>query len=417
MENDSKKRKNKKKKNKQAKSTEDITRIGRTAHLQQNLLATSEQSIQLQSSNGGEVDNSGHSESDARPDQHELVKKLQEHTLILEGQLACLESEKSSWLEEKAVIEGELARLESEKKYWLEKEASLGGCLRILEDEKKSWTLEEVKELNESKDLLLQERQELISRINDLELRIQQLTFDAESQTLPQDDHSGGTNALVEKLMTQNAELMGKVNELHIQIDQLRSASMAVKVAEFPTGQGISTQPPDEAGLLKPSPRMEVPTLSSFNASVSKTPTFNGSASIHDDNATVQSAPFPVAMPIPMYPPQYSEKADSPLPMNRHLPNHVDLGSEKHAIPSEDTVSQVQLDEIPVTYDNIEIVEEAEPEKKASEDGKRSTELVVEGREVPFSDAPLTGAPFRLLGFVARYVSGADLVKPKKSPG
>lgn len=82
MENDSKKRKNKKKKNKQAKSTEDITSIGRTAHLQQNLLATSEQSIHLQSSNGGEVDNSGHSESDARPDQHELVKKLQEHTLV-----------------------------------------------------------------------------------------------------------------------------------------------------------------------------------------------------------------------------------------------------------------------------------------------------------------------------------------------
>lgn len=35
--------------------------------------------------------------------------------------------------------------------------------------------------------------------------------FIFELQTLPQDDHSGGTNALVEKLMTQNAELMGKV--------------------------------------------------------------------------------------------------------------------------------------------------------------------------------------------------------------
>ena len=29
---------------------------------------------------------------------------------------------------------------------------------------------------------------------------------------------------------------------------------------------------------------------------------------------------------------------------------------------------------------------------------------------VPISDAPLIGAPFRLISFVAKYVSGADLV-------
>lgn len=34
----------------------------------------------------------------------------------------------------------------------------------------------------------------------------------------------------------------------------------------------------------------------------------------------------------------------------------------------------------------------------------------VETAEVPISDAPLIGAPFRLISFVARYVSGADLV-------
>lgn len=35
----------------------------------------------------------------------------------------------------------------------------------------------------------------------------------------------------------------------------------------------------------------------------------------------------------------------------------------------------------------------------------------VEKAEVPLTDAPLIGAPFRLISFVARYVSGADLVE------
>lgn len=34
---------------------------------------------------------------------------------------------------------------------------------------------------------------------------------------------------------------------------------------------------------------------------------------------------------------------------------------------------------------------------------------------VPLSDAPLVGAPFRLISFVTRYVSGADLVNKNSS--
>ncbi|KAF3794367.1 hypothetical protein EJ110_NYTH02249 [Nymphaea thermarum] len=442
MENESKKKKNKKKKNKQSKNTEDTTQVGGTAQLEQNYLAASEQNVRLQISNGGEIDNSGHSESDAKPDQHEHDTKMQEHTFaMLEGALTRLESEKNSWLEKKAMLEVELARLESEKKCWLEKEACLEEHIGILKGEKKAWTLEEssikemvarlseantifqteVKELNSTKDQLLQERLELISRINDLELHIQQLsklTFHAESQILPQDDdhsvHRGGSNALVEKLMTQNVKLMGEVNELHIRIDQLKSSSMAVNIAEFPTSSVIPTQLPGETSALKSSQQIEVPTVTSFDASASMTPTFRGSAPIHIDTSPVQIASFPATIPTHMHPPQSSEKADSPLPMNSHLPNHVEQGSENNVIPREVISSRIQFDEVPVTYDNIEIVEEAEAESKASEE-KPSTELVVEEREVPLSDAPLIGAPFRFLGFVARYVSGADLLKPENS--
>ena len=58
---------------------------------------------------------------------------------------------------------------------------------------------------------------------------------------------------------------------------------------------------------------------------------------------------------------------------------------------------------VPVPLDDIQIHED-DPRQPGAED---------EIDEVPFSDAPITGAPFRLISFVARYVSGADLVNKK----
>ncbi|XP_052147877.1 uncharacterized protein LOC127766776 [Oryza glaberrima] len=58
---------------------------------------------------------------------------------------------------------------------------------------------------------------------------------------------------------------------------------------------------------------------------------------------------------------------------------------------------------LPVALDDIQIHEE-DPQPPVADD---------EAEEVPFSDAPIVGAPFRLISFVARYVSGADLVNQK----
>ncbi|KAL6648204.1 hypothetical protein ACP70R_012428 [Stipagrostis hirtigluma subsp. patula] len=58
---------------------------------------------------------------------------------------------------------------------------------------------------------------------------------------------------------------------------------------------------------------------------------------------------------------------------------------------------------VPVPLDDIQIHED-NSQQSGSDDGTT---------EVPFSDAPIIGAPFRLISFVARYVSGADLVSEK----
>jgi hypothetical protein len=58
---------------------------------------------------------------------------------------------------------------------------------------------------------------------------------------------------------------------------------------------------------------------------------------------------------------------------------------------------------VPVPLDDIQI----------HEDGPQPPGSAVDTDEVPFTDAPIVGAPFRLISFVARYVSGADLVNQK----
>jgi hypothetical protein len=58
---------------------------------------------------------------------------------------------------------------------------------------------------------------------------------------------------------------------------------------------------------------------------------------------------------------------------------------------------------VPVPLDDIQI----------HEDDSQPPGSDAEPDEVPFTDAPIVGAPFRLISFVARYVSGADLVNQK----
>ncbi|KAL6902196.1 hypothetical protein ACP4OV_005072 [Aristida adscensionis] len=57
---------------------------------------------------------------------------------------------------------------------------------------------------------------------------------------------------------------------------------------------------------------------------------------------------------------------------------------------------------VPVPLDDIQIHEDSQQSGTNEETA-----------EVPFSDAPIIGAPFRLISFVAKYVSGADLVSEK----
>jgi hypothetical protein len=65
--------------------------------------------------------------------------------------------------------------------------------------------------------------------------------------------------------------------------------------------------------------------------------------------------------------------------------------------------SRMSEEIMPVPLDDIQIHED-DVQQSVGDD---------EAAEVPFSDAPIIGAPFRMISFVATYVSGDDLVGEK----
>lgn len=108
--------------------------------------------------------------------------------------------------------------------------------------------------------------------------------------------------------------------------------------------------------------------------------------------------------------PEYSQEMHIsgeilPCVARTHNPFGIPNGIEGFTSPS--VVGQGQLvgmddsriseDIVSVPLDNIQVQE--------------AQSTVKEEEPLPISDAPLIGAPFRLISFFAKYVSGADLVQ------
>ncbi|KAK1283578.1 hypothetical protein QJS10_CPB21g01696 [Acorus calamus] len=114
--------------------------------------------------------------------------------------------------------------------------------------------------------------------------------------------------------------------------------------------------------------------------------------------------------------------------MNKELagPESVDTNSEiLQVLPeenhSQETESQALQNEYrTISTDDAYSEQEKFPESKLTDNGSEILEVpvqeneTVEEQNIPLSDAPLIGAPFRLISFFARYVSGADLVNKSR---
>ncbi|XP_008813237.2 autophagy-related protein 23-like [Phoenix dactylifera] len=399
---DGKKKKNRKKKGSQSKITEDATASAEAVSVQEhNNSSATEQNHHAQNSGNADVQSTGVSESDIELENRKIYE---ENYVKLQEEIRQLADEKNSWLQKQVNLEEKIKVLQNEVECCSQKEASLEAKLNdlrigndsviqkevILEDRVKDiegikdiWALKEtsiremiarleeanitvqmqVRELEESRSNILQENQHLVENISGLELRIQRLEREAsfyatskmEMTKFPEEikslDQIEAVDALMQKPDSGNEELAGKVTEQHMQPNQhAASAEHSSPVLNHEMTQtGTSTDYVSQYGeQIQPSVGIQ-----------GRSSTSNG---VEDSVADpgVRSAQPP--------------------------------GLDEPRI-SEDIVS-VPLDEIQIHEEDLQ--------------GRKNIEKPA---EVPLSDAPLIGAPFRLISFVAKYVSGADLAK------
>ncbi|XP_010252015.1 PREDICTED: uncharacterized protein LOC104593740 isoform X3 [Nelumbo nucifera] len=363
MDEEKKKKKNKKKKSKQNKTTDDVASSRETASLENNHVTPVEQSHCLPISGSEDDQTSGMMEKDVNLDRHQSNAP---EGVRLEEKVRQLQIEKDFFIQREVVLENKIMCLQSEKDSWLQKEVSFEGKIKQLLDEKSFLILkgasfeDTIKRLKSEKDsLILKENstKEMVAKLNEdnIELQTQHASANEDLNTQME-----GARALVDKLIIENAELVEKVNELYSEL------------------HGDTTTRHSSTGGFDP-------------LIVSETATIANDAS------------------------EFSEK----MPDSGEMESMVNIQiKEKPTINNMDSVASTnQIEELPGSSEAGESEEIMQVPLDEHEVRERDVQAVYtdEEADVPLSDAPLIGAPFRLISFVAKYVSGADLVNKNAS--
>ncbi|KAF8041730.1 hypothetical protein BT93_A0359 [Corymbia citriodora subsp. variegata] len=336
----------------------------------------------------------------------------------LEEKIRQLERDHDSWVSKEERLMEKIRELERDHDSWVFKEVSLEEKIRQLEKDHESWLLKEssskeilakmetdisglqlqVSKLEESKNSYLQENQRLKDNVLELQGQIHLLenasyaifislkivaiwwcsislkivaiwwcSFDCVlwfssflkgscfSEYEELNSQMEAACALVEKLIAENADLVEKVNELYLQLDQQKAAPGLPS----PFQSGSTVEIAESNGIVDHSSASNTNMLVLDERSES-----SKDIQMHDDITT-------------------EDKING---------EHGLLISS--SVKLEDTGEIVQ---IPLDDNDVQDLESQAVE---------SEEKIV----VPLSDAPLIGAPFRLISFFTSYVSGADLV-------
>ncbi|KAL0375477.1 UNVERIFIED_CONTAM: hypothetical protein Sradi_3463400 [Sesamum radiatum] len=372
----------------------------------QNEASLKEKIIQLEKEKNIIIQKEGSLEQKIQRLQREMDAHLQKEA-SLETKILQLEDEKNSWVPKEAGLEEKIDRLVEEAAFLNLKGVSLQEKLRRVEKERDSLILKEnsakesiarltcdntnlqsqVTELEQSRESLLKEKQQLAEIVSSLKLEVNNLKnaagFPQSSENNKATSEDGGltyqieaARALVEKLLSENSELVEKVNELYAELDRRGARTEYI----FSTGSvpgAVRAQSADiaDGSALKPDwavradDRHRTAPVTDSISDASQMMPFSGSNQSLED--------------IMIEDQRNSE----------HVNQNGDSELAKFAEISEaDEIVQIPLDENEVGETNIEVAQ------------------LDEKTDVPLTDAPLIGAPFRLISFVARYVSGADLV-------
>jgi len=328
----------------------------------------------------------GMSESSVELDMHRLYEaKLDK----LHVKIKQLEDEKSLWLQKGSTMESELEKLHSKVGFHAQNEALLEEKLNSLQigyDKliKKEEVLgNKVRCIDDINGTLTRQEALLKERLNELEETKKTLVAQVKVLEEASSNTSAGNHMLVKKLDELDSRLQAlearaalsealeKVSDNKV-IDQMNFIGpLHQQTISFTEAMNKGNELIAERGL---SSSVELITDNSYRQ-INNTPS-NAYASNHAQETAIQLPEIGTS--------------------NSIAQAHVDVNEHRFDGPTSEEI-------VPVPLDDIQIHED-DPRQPGAED---------EIDEVPFSDAPITGAPFRLISFVARYVSGADLVTKK----
>lgn len=365
-------------------------------------------------------------EDDIQRFKEEKISWLQKEGTI-EKEIKRLKDENSSWLQREANTQEEIKSLKDEKQLWLQKEVfreeeierlkvencSLLNKEAIAEDEVKRLRFEnfhlqkEVEEMKKSLESLSLEHQRLTAQRVAVQTGIQQLERNAtvhsqleqdiaitatpeaskrwlgwgsakdpvaEAARIAEDSRmqKEAAAAIVEKLVIENTELMEKVNELGTIVDQLNKKCNAFAESEVRVQETAQ-----DTTVLSP------PT---FKENSSSTKLSNGVGLTNDPSVSIVN--YDVT--------SYTKSEIVEITASK---DPVSMGNGDNGISASNSIGTVE------EFKQITSNSVREPVDMAFQKTSKET--------VPFSDAPVMGAPIRLVSFLTKYVSGADLVKPK----
>lgn len=283
---------------------------------------------------------------------HNKVGYHAQNEVLLEEKLDILQHGHDMLVKKEEVLDNKVSCIEDANVVLTHEETSLKERLSELEETNKA-LLEQVKVLDEASKITVEENQSLLTSIYELESRLQ---------------------AVEAKIFLSEVSISKEVPENKVMDHQTDL-----------TGSLLHNQTTDFTNLIS-NEGNELIGNRGLNSSVTVT-SENNHSHINNSSSIAYISNHPDETSL-LFPEATSSSADQGF-IHENAHQRFDK-------------PRINEEIMPVPLDDIQIHED-DPQPRGLD----------ETAEVPFTDAPIVGAPFRLISFVARYVSGADLVDQK----
>lgn len=338
-----------------------------------------EESRNTDTSANVDVQSVGISESDMEHDKHRI---LEEKFAKVQEEFRHLETERTLWLQRQVNLEENVKSLKVEFDSYVQKEAILEQ--KVLHFERENDTLKHAEALFEFE-------LKNVGSIKDRLVHMEERIVGVEEGSIVLDMQVKGLEKSRYILLEENQQLRENISALEQKIQFLEEKSTSHEtLTEKMTKLLEGAIPVHES--LNALVRDQVSTSAEISSKVHEHYLVSEKLGEHASSSELN----------------HTETQFFVVPQEEFVASGGDVNLDS------ETVGQPGAQPFLVEPRTSEVGTVAFDEIQIHEDNKRgmvTNDDPAPDKEVPFTDAPLIGAPFRLISFMAKYVSGADLVK------